>query len=87
MHRNATPWRERWAGRAPELEAVSPGASAGPPIAVTVVHDDGHVTVSFDIPRELEGEWAGQLTLAVNSAAGPTARVYDVTVPGVQESV
>jgi hypothetical protein len=84
MHEDATPWRERWAGPASELEAVTT-EQAAPPITVTTVHDGGHVTVSFDVPPELEGEWAGQLTLAVNSDAGPpTARVYDVTAPGVQ---
>jgi len=58
---------------------------AAPPIPVTIARDGGHVTVSFDIPPGLEDEWAGQLTLAVNSAQGPpAARVYDITVPGVQ---
>jgi hypothetical protein len=85
MHDNATPWHERWEGRAPDLEAVGTKEAAGPPISVTVAHDGPHVTVSFDVPPGLEDEWAGQLTLAVNSAVGPpAARVYDITVPGVQ---
>jgi hypothetical protein len=84
MHENATPWRERWAGRAADLEGIG-AEPAGPPFAVTVARDGGHVTVSFDVPPGLEDEWAGQLTRAVNSAEGPpVARVYDVTVPGVQ---
>jgi hypothetical protein len=83
MHENATPWRERWAGPVRNLEAMTT-EEAPPPIPVTIARDGGHVTISFDVPPGLEDEWAGQLTLAVNSAAGPpAARTYDVTVPGV----
>ena len=35
---------------------------------MTVSREGGRVTVSFDVPDGLEDEWAGQLTLAVNSA-------------------
>ena len=84
MHEHATPWRERWAGRPGEFESMDT-EEAPPPFAVTVTHEGGRVTVSFDVPEGLEEEWAGQLTLAVNSPAGPpAARVYDVTAPGVQ---
>jgi hypothetical protein len=83
MHAHATPWRERWAGRPSDLEA----AGVEPPaLPVTVTRDGGRVTVSFELPEGLEDEWAGQLTLALNSPAGPPeARVYDVTTPGVHQ--
>jgi Vacuolar protein sorting-associated protein 62 len=84
MHEHATPWRERWAGEPSDLEAMD--AEEAPAIPVTVSREGGRVTVSFDVPDGLEDEWAGQLTLAVNSESGPpTAQVYDVTVPGVQD--
>jgi hypothetical protein len=83
MHKAATPWRERWAGRPGGQESAEPPP---PPIPVTVTHEDGRVTVAFDIPPGLEEEWAGQLTLLVNRPDGPPEpRVYDVTTPGVQQ--
>ncbi len=84
MHEHSTPWSERWAGRPGELESMDT-EEAPPPFAVTVTREGARVTVSFDVPEGFEEEWAGQLTLAVNSPAGPpAARVYDVTAPGVQ---
>ena len=39
---------------------------------------------SEQLEAQRDHEWAGQLTLAFNSPSGPpTARVYDVTLPGV----
>ena len=62
------------------FEAAEP---APEPLPVSVTRDGSRVTVSIDVPTELEDEWAGQLVLLLNSPAGPPeAHTYDITRAG-----
>ena len=66
------------------VELAETGIVTPEDLPVTVERRDGRVVVSFDVPPELDEDWAGVLTLAFDppGSSPPDQRVYDVSAPG-----
>jgi hypothetical protein len=77
--KDALPWKQHHVPARPGVEAVA--APPSPP-SVTVGREGRDWTIAIAMPAGSEESWAGALTLASNSDAGPVLWVYDVSSPG-----